>query len=498
MFVDIFNSPHSRVVMRSGRQVSKTVTLAADIITTAVSNPYLPMLYTNASGKQTTTFSTSKLDPLLYQSPVVYHNFMKGKYVINNVYNKRLLNYSEIRLSYFSESADRVRGTTSFKTYFDEVQDVLYDAVIDTEECSSAAPEPKFMYAGTSKSMITTLEFFWQLSTQKCWIIPCEGCKKWNIPSIENIAKEGLVCKKCGKLINTFSGMWKSFAETEKTEKEMFDGYHIPQIIMPMHCTSEEKWSILYEKFKKYPRYKFLNEVMGLPLGEGDTPVTKELLQSICIPDLKIATRLDEVCAPEVGFVVAGCDWGGGGMDGTSRTVLSIYGVYPESPRYRKIFGKIFEGGDPSKHLDEIAYTLRVFNVLNFFGDFGGGNFAMAQLARLVPGIKIVPVMYSEQSAPFRWDAPSAKYIVNRTMMIDQFILDMKAGYIETFRWEEFEPFALDILNVKEDMIGEDRGKGRRVWRRYPSKSDDALHSMVFGWFGARMLAGQTNFTAVS
>ncbi len=56
---------------------------------------------------------------------------MKGKEIIDNVYNKRLRNFSEIIMSYFSESADRVRGRSGQVMYLDEVQDMLWDAMID-------------------------------------------------------------------------------------------------------------------------------------------------------------------------------------------------------------------------------------------------------------------------------------------------------------------------------------------------------------------------------
>jgi hypothetical protein len=78
--------------------------------------------------------------------------------------------------------------------------------------------------------------------------------------------------------------------------------------------------------------------------------------------------------------------------------------------------------------------------------------------------------------------------------MIDSFFLGLQNGEVKMFRWEEFKPFAMDILAVKEEMVGEEAGKGRRVWRRYPSKPDDSLHSMVFGWFACRVMCSNLNF----
>lgn len=495
MFVDILNSSHSRRLMRSGRQVSKTVTIAADLVTEATLEPFTQAIYANASALQTSSFSTAKLDPFMLHSPVVYHNMMIGKNVINNVLNKRFANMSNIKLTYIADSADRIRGDSAQSIRFDEVQDILYDAVIDAEECLSAAEAPRFTYAGTSKSVITTLEFLWDKSTMKEWIIPCQHCGIWNRPSLENIGKHGLICKKCGKPISTRAGHWHSFAPPREDGLPHFaDGYWIPQIIMPMHCEKPEKWAKLLEKLENYPSHKFLNEVMGIPYGEGDSPITEEMLRAMCIEDLPMGEGRNAQNSDGATYLIGGIDWGGGGMDGTSRTVLSIYAVYPERPEYRKVFGKIYTGKDPMKHVQDIAHWLRRFQCTLAYGDHGGGNFAMSELAKMVPDMRIVPVMYSDQSSPCRWDNSANRYTVNRTMMIDAFFTDVKRGQVRCFNWNEFQPFARDILNVREEVIGEELGKSKRVWRHYPSKPDDSLHSMVFGWFGCRVAAGLMEF----
>ena len=492
MFRRIFNSEYPRRLMRSGRQVSKTTIIAADMTTLATITPYKQIIYCNSSSAQTASFSTSKLNPFLQQSPHVYYNVMKGKNIVDNVYNKILSNYSEIIMSYFSESADRVRGRSGQNMYLDEVQDMLWDAMIDAEECLSAAPSPKFTYAGTSKSMNTPLEFLWQESTQNEWVIKCEGCNAYNRPSHENIGKKGLICKKCGHPLNTFQGQWVSFNPPTESHQPFVDGYWIPQIIMPMHCNSEDKWSNLLKKREVYSSVKFDNEVMGLPNGDGESPITEEMLRNICIEDLPLLTEVSPKNADGARYIVAGIDWGGGGELGVSRTVLSIFAVWPEKEEYRLIFGKIYDDGEPANHVDDIAMWVNRFGCHMICGDHGGGNFAMSLLGQKISADKrLVPVMYSDASSPASWNEHGRHYTVNRTAVIDSFFVAIKNRNILAYNWEAFKPFANDILNVRQEVIGEERGISRRVWRHSPRRPDDALHSMVFGWFAGLALSGR-------
>ena len=45
-----------------------------------------------------------------------------------------------------------------------------------------------------------------------------------------------------------------------------------------------------------------------------------------------------------------------------------------------------------------------------------------------------------------------------------------------------------------QEVLGEDRGITKRVWRHSPMKPDDSLHSMIFGWFACRVLSGRMDF----
>ncbi len=491
LFKKPINSTASHVVFRTGRQVSKTVTIASLLTSRACVTPHLKAIYTNVTSAQSTSFSNSKLAPFLLYSPVVYGVLMKGHHVTNNVFNKLFSNGASARITYFADSADRIRGESASDIYFDEVQDVLISAIRECEECASAQESPRFMYAGTSKSIITTLESLWEYSTQEEWIIYCDACGKWNIPDKDNIGLTGVVCKKCDKPLNVRNGQWESFGGNKNT---MYEGYHIPQIALPLHAENPKKWKALLHKREQYSDTQFDNEVMGLPSGIGERLITEPLLRAASVPTLVMQNKrtLPEWQSGEL--AIAGIDWGGGGMDGVSNTVLKIFKVLPERDETILMFGKKFGGGEPSKHVDEIAHYLRIFDVEACYGDKGGGNFAASQLRLQLAKTRYVPVQYTEQSAPFRWDNKAGCFNVNRTIMIDATVSGLKNGKIRCVRWEDFKPFAMEFLNVHEEIIGEASGKPRRAWRHYHAKSDDALHAMVFGYFAARVIMGKLDF----
>ena len=122
-------------------------------------------------------------------------------------------------------------------------------------------------YAGTPKSLDNTIEKLWLDSSMSEWVIKCPhaGCGKWNIPALEHdlvkmigpahdgISEKcpGVVCAVCQKPMNPRpysqggTGRW---VHRHPEKRWSFAGYHVPQIIMPMHYADQEKWQKLIDK----------------------------------------------------------------------------------------------------------------------------------------------------------------------------------------------------------------------------------------------------------
>jgi hypothetical protein len=159
--------------------------------------------------------------------------------------------------SYAFLDAERTRGIPADKNVIDEVQDMNYDFLQIIHETLSGSPWGLKQYAGTPKSLDNTMEKLWQDSSQAEWMIqvPHPGCGHWNVPALDwdlydmigpwhrDISEKcpGVVCAKCRKPLNPRTGRWvHAYPERRWT----FAGYHVPQIIMPMHYADHEKWDV--------------------------------------------------------------------------------------------------------------------------------------------------------------------------------------------------------------------------------------------------------------
>ena len=204
----IYNDQDSQLVMKCSRQVAKSSTICNLQVLEAVLRPHWRTLYVSPSHQQTRQYSNEKLRPTLYDSPLLKNVFL-GKGVIDQVFEKTLLNGSYIFLRAAYLTAARARGIPASRVFFDEAQDLLKDNIkVISQSLSasliSAGVEGSEMITGTPLTHSNTLEEYWRWSTQNEWLIPCD-CKGgdaggyWNFLDERNIGKTGLICSNCGK-----------------------------------------------------------------------------------------------------------------------------------------------------------------------------------------------------------------------------------------------------------------------------------------------------------
>ena len=506
MYVAIYDGFYPRILLKTGRQVAKSTTIASFMIAQCVGQEQFKCYYISPTQEQTRKFSHTRVAKILAYSPDLRRYFV-GPESIDSVLLRMLRNGSEMAFTYALDDPDRARGYTANLCAFDEVQDILFEPVIPViEECMSAQDEAYSMYCGTPKTMENTIEVLWDRSTRSEWCIKCDGCGKLTfIDSTKAVGLYGPVCLGCGKLLDVRKGRW-----IDMNPGAGIKGFHISQPMMPENVpacwgTSHayykkamERWERILYKMENWGEVKFLNECIGVSTSTGARLLTKEILEGLCDPNYEM-TRLP-LRTSRTGLlrVVAGVDWSGGGgevkgMEGLlkSRTVLHIWGDMGDG-RLKTMYYKIFPNGHPSGWIDEICELCQAWGVEMICGDAGEGALANAMLRDKLGAHRVVQARYLSASKPIDWNPNTMAYHCDRTTLIDNYALFLTHQKAVYPKLSQIQPAIDDILNIYEETTM----AGRKVWRHAATQPDDCFHAQLFGWLAWRVLIQDLRFYA--
>lgn len=490
----VYNDEHPRVVLKCSRQVAKSTTICNLQVTESAIRPHWRSLYVSPSALQTRQFSNEKLRPTVYDSPFMDKVFV-GKGITDQVFEKTLLNGSYMFLRYAFLTAARARGIPASRVFFDEAQDLLKDNIKVISQSLSASRlaagvQGLEMIAGTPLTFSNTLEEYWQWSTQNEWMIPCE-CRKpryWNFLNEQCIGKKGLICSNCGKPLNATAGQWVSFQPGEH-----YRGYHISQLMVPWK-QSEDAWTTeIVLPMEKWPESKFYNEILGFSFDNASAPVTKIELQQNCYPHQTIQGINTEKMiyrrTPQVSGVrtFCGIDWGEGREEGevekgrkkfASWTVISLGGYVGNLFWYFQLKRYVGKEVDPELILPDVLHLCGMFNVECVGVDWGHGWGMNSRLFKALGRDRVMQFAYSTSLGERkRWDGSAYKFIINRNAVMSEFFQACKQAQMAFPKWEEFEPYAKDILAEYVEY----NERTRTMMYDHPiDQPDDALHSMVY------------------
>lgn len=369
-------TPKSQV-WKTGRQLSKSTSLAAHGIVVANAIPFFKTLYVTPLFEQIRRFSNNYVRPFIDQSPI--KSQWSGTDTENSVLQRSFKNKSLMLFSFALLDADRVRGVSADRIALDEIQDMDPDHIPIIQETMSYSRYAISHFTGTPKSKDNPLEGLYKRSSQAEWFIPCDSCRHWNIPAIEHdldaiigpmnihISEKypGTVCAKCRKPINPRAGRW---VHRYPERRWQFAGYHVPQLILPVHFGDPEKWNTLLlkrEGFGNMTQAQFYNEVLGESVDAGQKLISETELKAACLLDWE-NKKVPEPKAMEnllnYKTRVLAVDWGGGGEEGISFTVVSVLGFRHDGTIDVLWAKRLLIGGD---HLAEAAECMRWSNAFN-------------------------------------------------------------------------------------------------------------------------------------
>ena len=361
----------------TGRQVSKSTSLAAHGVVFSNAVPFFKTLYITPRFEQIRRFSNNYVRPFVDLSPI--KSQWSGTSTENSVLQRSFKNNSMMLFSFALLDADRVRGVSADRVCIDEVQDMDPDHIPIIQETMSYSRWGTSYYTGTPKTLDNLIYGLYKRSSQAEWFIPCESCKHWNIPALEhdldamigdyNIhiseKQPGTVCAKCRKPVNPRHGRW---VHRFPDRRWQFAGYHVPQLILPLHFADPEKWSTLLLKREGYgnmTQAQFYNEVMGESVDTGQKLVSETDLKAACTLEWENKKEPEPVCFKNLNSYthrILAIDWGGGGEAGISFTVLSVMGFRPDGTIDVIWAKRLLIGGD---HLAEAIECMKWSNMFN-------------------------------------------------------------------------------------------------------------------------------------
>jgi hypothetical protein len=374
-------------------------------------------------------------------------------------------------------------------------------------ETLSASEWALRQYTGTPKTLDNTLEGLWQTSSQAEWFIPCLHCTTWNIPALEfNLEKmigpyrtdisekaPATICHKCGKAISPRLGRWvHRYPERVWSQA----GYHVPQIIMPLHYAHPDKWSELLAKQAgkgNTTTNVFYNEVLGESYDTAAKLVTLTEINAVSV----LGPNTDEAALARCAgyeFRVLGVDWGGGGEKQISFTTLALLGARSDGS-IDVIWGKRLL--TPHDHLREARDVLRYMQLFKpeiLAHDYtGAGSLRETFIIQAgIPVRQVMPCQYirSASQKPCYHVAPTPQhprshYRVDksRSLLLTCALIKCKKMRLfdPDYRSDEDRGLLYDFLSLTEEKIGTmAAGEIYRIGRQ-EGFSDDFAQSVNLG-----------------
>lgn len=482
-FHAIYQTSARKIVICSGRQVSKSTTACNFLVAEEVGTPHWESIAVLPSVMQMRRFSNQRVGKLITESPQIKRWFVDNT-CKRNTMERSFLNGS---VAYFGalSQIESLRGLSANRILEDEVQDMVSDDLPIVEESLSGQPSEKqfIMRTGTAKTVGNLLETTMRASTLNEWIIVCPSGHH-NMPSPDNVgddpSKPGFLCKKCKSVCDVRNGYWyatNGLTDGKDGPPRDWVGFRIPQIILPLHAEDPEKWAQIIWKKHNIDPGTFLNEVMGWAAGSGITILDEDDLRRCCQPEFEIH-QLYVPQGEQYLMRFASVDWGLTARK--SFTVLAIWGV-TQAMQLKLIHVHRYINPDIFKQVDDIAQKILAFGVTAVGVDLGAG-FAQSRILEEKIKMPVQRFMYvGEQMKMLKWYKEGQYWKVNRTQAMTETFVMMKKQRFWFPKWGLFQHFAKDILTIYEEPL-DDRNNNDRFKYDHPEDSpDDFAHVCVYG-----------------
>lgn len=509
-FEPFFNTFMPRnLVLKTGRQVSKSTSLAGQGVIIANCIPFFNTLFVTPLFEMIRRFSNNYVRGFIEESPV--KNLWTSSTTSSNVLQRSFTNKSNMFFSYAFLDADRTRGLNCNKVSFDEVQDLDETFIPIIRETMSGSPYGDIMqYAGTPKTLDNTLEKLWTRSSQGEWVITCPHCRYENVPAMTHDldamigpwcpdigpGRPGTLCARptCRRPIDPRIGMWVHAYPERLAE---FAGYHVPQVIMPMHYEDKDKWQILAGKKEGWfgtPANVFYNEVCGESYDTGSKLVTLSEIKGAAV--LHKNTRQEALKVNKAQYFrrILAVDWGGGGEEEISFTTYAVLGLLPDGTIHCIYGERSLTPHDFKREAQVCLDLIGLFGCSHLVHDYNGAG---AYREKYVidagfPYERVIPIEYVPAATqdimrfiPATEQHPRDRYRVDKArslVLTCAQIKDKRLLFFEyDYRDDSYEGLLWDFMALVEDKVTGKGGRDMYKIIKQQNMKDDFAQSVNMG-----------------
>jgi hypothetical protein len=463
----VYESEASRLVIRASRQVEKTTFLVNSILYLAIRHPGVHIVCVFPRQEQAHVFSHARLMATIEGSPVIRRALLGSRGRKLKVTNLQFANGSEVYVRAAYHTADAVRGLDADVLIVDEFQDIAAGGLPVMEETLSHSQTRKLILTGTPKSIDNHLEAAFSASTAQEWHIPCQACQAPVILDESCIGPTSLICPRCQQPIDARQGTWVP----SNPQSTWGDGFWINHAMVPWIQHAE-----LVARQQTYDPAAFRNECLGLPTSLGDHIVTREEVEACCTRT-PMSLNLADIHPTLRNRMMAGVDWGGGGV---SRTVIVVGYIANDGQLHVRRLVALPAQEDPRQVVQAVAEWCERFQVRAVAAD-GAGNGTVYNSV-LLDRLAWLPRLYGMQyaatdHAPKPYRGRCLSWIIARSPSIGAVFHRIKQRRIALPQLEQSAPFLREIYCETADYDAQNRS----VKYIHPeTQPDDTLHAINY------------------
>lgn len=479
-FKAILDKGYPIVLLKTARQVGKSVGFFARAFGYMSTIPGFKSMYGAPTNTDLHTFSDEKLKDFHRFSPIINDYFMKGPDTKDSFSRWVFRNGSSLTLRNAARGGANFRGPTNDLIGIDEMQCMPTEAIPIARKTLLRSSFRYEIYSGTPLTMDNPIQGMWDRSTQAEWYVRCYHCSGGDrnyyvIVGLKNFTPMGLICDRCGKLINPLDGMWVEHYPTSEIK-----GFRIPQGLGDWTDYRDLYWNTI----KTEPIHNVHNEVLGLSYDSAVQFLSMKELRDAVDPRIELVSSIPENLAMRKTFI--GIDWSMGGGCFTSFVVgLDLDGIH-WAPLMMRIIPHGVKDGD---HFGEIIVaidTFRVNMVVADVGVHGDRNFRIADHMGDPQRVVQCQYVYSPEYMG-KFFQETRKLNVGKPMALTSFKTDMVT------RKNVRLPSLDQIPEFVQHLIAEKVETNRMGFLQYilPSgRNDDGLMAMVYANMAHRILRG--------